>query len=282
MNDTKRLRRPPEGGYVRGDETRLRIIVAAIESFGEHGFDGASTREIAARAGVNAPALQYYFENKEGVYRACAEYMADEAVVNFGPVIAHATHVLESGGAMPVLIDAFIRIQEAIADRMFAKGCGTTNHRLFFAREQVGHEPMIATEILTRRVRQPLNDVSARLMARITGTQPDDPGTLIRMISMHGQLLMFHVAPRTTLALLGWKEIDVEKGEFLKGIVREQTRTLLEKWARETAASESKSSSKVAARAAVKSAAKLPKPAAPAARKRLTTAGAARKTRKSA
>ncbi|KQR78783.1 TetR family transcriptional regulator [Burkholderia sp. Leaf177] len=252
MNDTKRLRRPSEGGYVRGDETRLRIIVAAIESFGEHGFDGASTREIAARAGVNAPALQYYFENKEGVYRACAEYMADEAAASFEPVVAHANQVLENNAAMPTLIDAFIRIQEAIADRMFAKGCGTTNHRLFFAREQVGHEPTIATEILTRRVRQPLNDVASRLMARITGTTPDDPETLIRMISLNGQMLMFHVAPRTTLALLGWKEIDLEKGEFLKAIVCEQTRTLLEKWARETAANERKSALKLAVKRAVR------------------------------
>jgi AcrR family transcriptional regulator len=233
MNDTKRLRRPSEGGYLRGEETRLRIIMAAIESFGEHGFDGASTREIAARAGVNAPALQYYFENKEGVYRACAEYMADEASVNFEPVIKHADEVLSSDADMPALIDAFIRIQEAIADRMFAKGCGTTNHRLFFAREQVGHEPTIATEILTRRVRKPLNDVASKLMARITGTQPDDPVTLIRMVSLNGQLLMFHVAPRTTLALLGWTEIDAEKGELLKATVRKQTQALLELWARE-------------------------------------------------
>ncbi|MGV7247022.1 CerR family C-terminal domain-containing protein, partial [Caballeronia sp. M23-90] len=30
-------------------------------------------------------------------------------------------------------------------------------------------------------------------MARITGTTADDPVTLIRMISLNGQLLMFHV-----------------------------------------------------------------------------------------
>ena len=64
MNQPKPLRRPLAGGYARGDETRLRITEAAIELFGEYGFDGASTRDIAARAGVNAPALQYYFENK--------------------------------------------------------------------------------------------------------------------------------------------------------------------------------------------------------------------------
>jgi AcrR family transcriptional regulator len=230
MNEAKRLRRPSAGGYMRGDETRLRIIHAAIELFGEQGFDGASTRDIAARAGVNAPALQYYFENKEGVFRACAEHIADDAWQNFAPVVAHATEVLDNDGDAEALIDAFVRIQEAIADRMFAKGCGEPNHRLFFAREQAGHEPSIASEILTRRLRKPLNDVGAQLIARITGSTPEDPVTLIRMLSLHGQLLMFHLAPRMTLGLLGWKEIDVQKGELLKDTVRAQTRLLLEQW----------------------------------------------------
>ena len=94
MNTAKRLRRSPEGGYARGDETRHRIIEAAVDLFGEHGFEGASTRDIAARAGVNAPALQYYFENKEGVYRACVEALADDAWKTFGPVVEHAQKVL--------------------------------------------------------------------------------------------------------------------------------------------------------------------------------------------
>jgi TetR/AcrR family transcriptional regulator, regulator of cefoperazone and chloramphenicol sensitivity len=244
MNDTKRLRRPSAGGYVRGDETRLRIIEAAIESFGEHGFEGASTRDIAARAGVNAPALQYYFENKEGVYRACAEYLADSSWVTLEPVVTYAADVLSRDSDIPVLIDAFIRIQEALADRMFVKACGTSNQRLFFTREQAGHEPTIASDIMMRRVRQPLNDVGTRLIARITGTKPDDQLTMIRMLSLHGQLLMFHVAPRTTLALLGWKEIDAEKGDLLKATVRAQTQILLEQWSREGLAKKPKPSAR--------------------------------------
>ena len=75
MSQPKRPRRAPAGGYARGDETRQRIIDAAIRLFGEHGFAGASTRDIAAAAGVNPPALQYYFESKEGVYNACAQFI---------------------------------------------------------------------------------------------------------------------------------------------------------------------------------------------------------------
>jgi AcrR family transcriptional regulator len=236
MGSIKRLRHSSASGNARGDETRLRIIEAAIELFGEHGFKGASTRDIAARAGVNAPALQYYFENKKGVYQTCAEYIADDMWMYLEPVVIHATEVLRQDGDTPALIDTFIdaftRIQEVVADRMFVKGCAP-NQRFFFAREQAGHEPSMASEILTRRLRQPLNDVGTQLIARITGAAADDPITLIRMLSLHGQVLIFHAAPRSTFALLGSKEIDAEKSELLKAIVRAQTRTLLEHWSRE-------------------------------------------------
>ncbi|MGH8778501.1 CerR family C-terminal domain-containing protein [Paraburkholderia sp.] len=233
MNDAKKLRRPPEGGYARGDETRRRIIDAAVDLFGESGFEGASTRDIAARAGVNAPALQYYFENKEGVYRACVEMLADEAWQTFGPAIEHGHDVLRAGADKDVLIEAFLRIQSTMADKMLTNA-KTPGRRLFFAREQAGYEPESATQILMCRIRVPLNDVSSALIARITGRPIDDPVMLIRMFSLHGQLLIFHVAHRSTLTLLGWDSFDAEKVELLKATTRDQTRTLLEAWSRET------------------------------------------------
>jgi AcrR family transcriptional regulator len=232
MSTAKRLRRSPEGGYARGDETRNRIIEAAVELFGEHGFEGASTRDIAARAGVNAPALQYYFENKEGVYRACIEALADDAWKTFKPAIEHAQKTLSENADTAALIEAFIRIQEKIADGAFEKA-SNTGRRLFLAREQSGHEPESATQILFTRIRKPLNDASAALVARISGRAADDPITLIRTFSLHGQLVIFHVVQRSALTVFGWKSIDAEKAELLKSTIREQTRTLLETWSRE-------------------------------------------------
>ncbi|MGV2287748.1 CerR family C-terminal domain-containing protein [Trinickia sp. YCB016] len=237
MSETKRLRRPAEGGYARGDETRMRIITAAIDLFGEHGFAAASTRDIAARAGVNAPALQYYFENKEGVYRACAEYFADQVWTTFEPVLRSASEALESSAGVAQLIDAFIAIQDRIADNMF-KMPKSPSHRLFFVREQGGREPPIASEILQERVRGPLNSVSVALIAKITGTSTDDTVTRIRVLSLYGQLMLFHLSPRSALLHLGWQEIDAEKGELLKSTARAQTRALLEMWSAEREARE--------------------------------------------
>jgi AcrR family transcriptional regulator len=233
MNEPRRLRHRQTGGYARGDETRRKIIEAAISLFGQHGFEGASTRDIAARAGVNAPALQYYFENKEGLYRACAQSIADDAWEAFEPAVLRAREILERDCKVGELIEAFLAIQRAVADRTFVKHC-EPDQRLFFAREQGGGEPEIGSQVLRERVREPLNAVNVALLARISGMREDDPLTVVRMFSLYGQFLLFHIARGSTLSSLGWDDIDSERAEFLKANIGEQTRVLLEHWHRES------------------------------------------------
>ena len=229
MNEAKKLRRTSTGGYARGDETRRRIIDAAIELFGEHGFAGASTRDIAAKAGVNAPALQYYFENKEGVYRACVEAIAEIGWSVLGPAVEHARAALDAEADVDALIDAFIGILRTLADRIFTVP-KTLGQRMFFAREQVGQEPAGATDILMKRVRKPLNDVSAELVGRISGRPADDPVTQLRTMSLFGQLTVFHLVQRSALQLLDWDGFDGEGGALLMATIADQTRVLLEHW----------------------------------------------------
>lgn len=52
---------------------RERILDAALETFSEQGFDGASTRAIAARAGVNLGLLSYYFGDKLGLWQEAVD-----------------------------------------------------------------------------------------------------------------------------------------------------------------------------------------------------------------
>jgi TetR/AcrR family transcriptional regulator len=53
--------------------TRDRIVAAATELFSERSFDGATTREIAGRAGVTQPLLNYHFHSKEELWRAAVD-----------------------------------------------------------------------------------------------------------------------------------------------------------------------------------------------------------------
>lgn len=55
------------------DETRERILAAAVDLFSEQSFDGAATREIARRAGVTQPLLNYHFRSKDELWRAAVD-----------------------------------------------------------------------------------------------------------------------------------------------------------------------------------------------------------------
>jgi len=54
-------------GAIR-ERNEARILKAAEAVFAKHGFTGASTAEIARRAGVPKPNLHYYFRTKQLLY----------------------------------------------------------------------------------------------------------------------------------------------------------------------------------------------------------------------
>jgi AcrR family transcriptional regulator len=58
-------------------DTRARVLQAARTSFGERGFDGATIREIALRAGVDPALVHHYFGSKQQLFVAAMELPFD-------------------------------------------------------------------------------------------------------------------------------------------------------------------------------------------------------------
>lgn len=58
-------------------DTRGRILDAARATFADHGFDGATVREIAARAGVDPALVHHYFGTKQRLFVAAMEFPVD-------------------------------------------------------------------------------------------------------------------------------------------------------------------------------------------------------------
>jgi AcrR family transcriptional regulator len=214
------------GGYTRGEETRVRIIAAAIRLFGDKGYEGASTRDIAAAAGVNAPALQYYFDNKEGVFRACIEFIADRAWNDLSTVVIEAERLLAEGADDEALIEAYCDIQTRAAEFKF-KTADQDDWRQFMSRQQAGLDSGLGFEAVLRRVSVRTFAAAAAIIGRLTGRPADDEEVRIRAIALSGQFQVFHVCRRMALALLDWDEIDMERQALIKEVVRDHTRALL-------------------------------------------------------
>lgn len=60
---------PRRRGRPRGSsDSRARIIAAAVDEFGERGYDGSTIRSIAARAGVDSALVHHYFGTKADLF----------------------------------------------------------------------------------------------------------------------------------------------------------------------------------------------------------------------
>src|SRR4051812_13076147 len=65
----KKRRRPQQ----RAEDTRERILAAAIPAFAAGGFDGVTTRAVADAAGVRHALVTYHFQGKDGLWRAALD-----------------------------------------------------------------------------------------------------------------------------------------------------------------------------------------------------------------
>jgi AcrR family transcriptional regulator len=61
---------PDPGRSARGEESRARIVEAALALFREKGYDETTMRAVAERAGVALGSAYYYFQSKEDLLQA--------------------------------------------------------------------------------------------------------------------------------------------------------------------------------------------------------------------
>jgi AcrR family transcriptional regulator len=102
-----------------------RIRDAAIEQFGEHGF-GVGLRTIAEAAGVSAALVIHHFGSKEGLRKACDDFVAEEIrstkseaiqsndpatwfaqlaeIESYAPLVAYLVRSMQSGGELATML----------------------------------------------------------------------------------------------------------------------------------------------------------------------------------
>ena len=78
----------------KSEETRRRILSAALKVFRERGFEAATMREIAAAAGVAVGAAYYYFDSKDALVMAFYEQAQEEMAPALEEILA-ASRTLE-------------------------------------------------------------------------------------------------------------------------------------------------------------------------------------------
>jgi TetR/AcrR family transcriptional regulator, regulator of cefoperazone and chloramphenicol sensitivity len=216
-----RLRPPVQQ---RGEDTRLRILQAALEVFAAEGYEGASTRTLAQRAGVNLPALQYYFGNKEGLYRAVIDQLGENLERCVAPVTEEVRSLMASE---PVprrqALDLLCRMLDAFVALVTDQTSPDWEARAsFFARAEI--ESQAALDTLHQRVMRQIIEPCALLISQLTGEPPDTEQTLLRTVALIGQVTVF--CSGKAHRAMGWHELDERRVQAIQAVVREHTRAI--------------------------------------------------------
>jgi AcrR family transcriptional regulator len=174
---TTRVRRPS------ADATRERVLAAALDLFSELSFDGATTRDIAARAGVTQPLLNYHFSSKDEMWQAAVDGLFAE----LNEVLATREEGLRGVDeltAAKLLVREFIYFSASHPQlhRIITQECKTDGPRM---------------DWLVERHIRPHYEQAAQLFSRLVGAGllPDIPVAHLYYILTGAGPTMFVLAP---------------------------------------------------------------------------------------
>lgn len=206
----------------RGEDTRRRILAAALDIFAAEGYEGASTRHLAERAGVNLPAIQYYFGSKEGLYRAVIGDIVDQTEAHMAPLAPKVSAAIADQNTQPAeLLELLCEMLESFVI-LVTSGPQIESKRLLFARAEV--ERTAGLDALHESGMRHMFQPCLGLVSRLFGKPTDDPEMVFRTLALIGQLLMF--CHDSTARMLKTPELDEASVRTIQRLLREHTQAI--------------------------------------------------------
>ena len=212
------------GASHRGEDTRRRILDTALSLFAAEGFDSASTRAIAEQAGVNLPAIQYYFGSKEGLYRAAIAHIGEQATQAVAPIAARVWAALDTGVPNRArLIDLLCEMVDALVTLFLGETQpGSETCSLFIARVEMEHTA--ALDPLNEMMRGEVLAPTSALVGRLVGRPAEDEQVVLRTLMILGQAKIF--GSRSVIRALGWDTVGEGRIAAVKALVHQHTRAI--------------------------------------------------------
>lgn len=163
------------------EQTRTRLLEAAREVFSQHGFQGATVREICRRAGANIAAVSYHFGSKDGLLAEA---------LNFASLKALQKTNLKAGDCPETRLRLFI----ADFMLMLLDENNASSQCRIMARELA--DPTPALDQIVREAIAPLHEFLGKLVREIIGRKVNKTDTRRCVYSILGQCLYYrHTHP---------------------------------------------------------------------------------------
>jgi len=203
----------------KGDQSRQRILEAALVEFGAAGFRATTTRRIAERANTTLPPLSYYFGNKEGLYRACAEEIVEsygettrDAVARARQTIGSPSSPAEARATLKNLMAASVEL--ILGSDAYILGNG------IIARELA--EPGPAFDIFYERLWLPGIERNSALISRIKSEPEISAESRMQAILLVSSLPSLHTRRAVAQRAMKWPKIGEAELRLITAVLHTQ------------------------------------------------------------
>jgi TetR/AcrR family transcriptional regulator, regulator of cefoperazone and chloramphenicol sensitivity len=174
----------------RSDAKARVLLEAAGPVFAEKGFAGATGKEICARAGVNAAAVNYYFGGIEGLHAAVLQE-AHDRLLSYQAVSEAVAGQTDPEAKLRALLELIVRTLTGPASSSWMLRV--------LSREFLSPSP--AMDALRRRELPRKAQIIRGIVSGLMGLPEDHPAVARGCVSVMAPCLMLLVADRRALKL---------------------------------------------------------------------------------
>lgn len=203
------------------EQTRRALVHAALRLFGTKGFDGTSTRDIAAAAKANIGSIAYHFGGKEGLRAACAAFIVET-------IQSIASQAIPPAAGGPLGRTAAIAQLNAAIERMaaFVVAQPAAGEIVQFVLRELAH-PTAALDTIYDGVFEPMHRRLYGLWAEATGEDAESEDTKIAVFTMIGQVIYFRIGREAVLRRMGWREFGAREVTTVTSAVKDNLAAIL-------------------------------------------------------
>jgi AcrR family transcriptional regulator len=188
--------------------TRAALVHAALKLFGRQGFDGTSTREIAAEAQANIGSIAYHFGGKEGLRTAAADYIVETiqavAAQALGPVPASDSPAGDPDAARMLL---FATVERMVG---FVVASPQAGEIVQFVLRELSH-PTAALDRIYDGVFEPTHRRLCQVWEQATGEPAESEATRLTVFTLIGQVVYFRIGREAVMRRMGWQDIGARE-----------------------------------------------------------------------
>lgn len=191
-------------------ETRTKLLEAGLELFSKHGFEGVTTRGLAARAKVNQAAIPYHFGGKQGLYLAVAEWVMSgirPTIILLSKRVQAEAPTLNTN--RKALADLLHMIVETLIKNIVANPA-SLHRQAFIIREYAA--PGVAFDIIYDGGVKQMHQAITAIVAAAFKLDPESEEAIIRAHTVVGQVFGFIAGRAVLCQRMNWEGYNRERG----------------------------------------------------------------------